>query len=49
MFNFGDVGQSNQVADADARRRDRTRATQIGVAAGVIGVLVDIAAVLLPL
>src|SRR6476646_5885864 len=49
VFNFGDVGQTHQVADADARRRDRTRATQIGVAAGVIGVLVGIVAVLLPL
>ena len=49
VFNFGDVGETQQVADADARRRDRVRATQIGAAAGVIGLVVGIVAVILPL
>jgi hypothetical protein len=35
--------------DAEARRRDRARATQIGLASVAIGAAVGIAAVLLPL
>ncbi len=48
VFNFEDVGETHQVVDAEARRRDRVRATQIGAAAGVIGLLVGIVAVILP-
>lgn len=49
VFNFGQLGQTEQVVDDDARRRDRTRATQIGLASLAIGVAVGAAAVLLPL
>jgi hypothetical protein len=49
VYNFGDVGPTVQVEDAEARRRDRARATQIGVASGAIGLAVGLAAVGLPL
>ena len=45
IYNFGEVGQTLQVDDADARRRDRARATQIGVASFAIGVAVGLLAV----
>ena len=49
IFNFGPVGDTEQVVDADARSRDRVRARQIGLASLAIGVAVGIAAALLPL
>ncbi len=49
VYNFGELGQTLQVEDAEARRRDRARATQIGLASLAIGASVGIAAVLLPL
>ncbi len=49
VFNFDRVGETQRVEDDGARRRDRARATQIGVAALLIGVAVGIVAVLLPL
>lgn len=49
VYNFGELGQTVQVDDAEARRRDRARATQIGLASLAIGAAVGIAAVLLPL
>ncbi len=49
IYNFGDLGNTVQVEDAEARRRDRARATQIGLASVAIGVAAGIAAVLLPL
>lgn len=49
VFNFGLLGQTEQVVDADARARDRKRAIQIGLASLAIGVGVGVAAVLLPL
>jgi hypothetical protein len=48
VFNFGDVGTSEHVADPDARSRDRAMAFRIGAAAFGIGLVVAIAAVLLP-
>ena len=48
VFNFGRVGTTEQVPDAEARRRDRARARQIGGAALLIGVATGIVAVLLP-
>jgi hypothetical protein len=48
VFNFDAVGATHPVEDADARRRDRSRATQIGLASGLIGLAVGLAAVLLP-
>ncbi len=49
IFNFGAVGETQAVVDADARRRDRRRATQIGLASLLIGVTVALAALLIPL
>lgn len=49
IYNFGELGQTLQVEDAEARRRDRARATQIGLASVAIGVAVGLVAVLLPL
>jgi hypothetical protein len=48
IFNFGPLGQTEQVADADARRRDRGRAGQIGLASLAIGIAVGVVAALLP-
>ncbi|HEY6570369.1 MAG TPA: hypothetical protein VIZ22_08775 [Candidatus Limnocylindrales bacterium] len=48
VFNFGEVGPTEHVGDADARRRDRARARQIGGAALLIGVATGIVAVMLP-
>jgi hypothetical protein len=49
VFNFGTLGETHEVADKEARKRDRTRAMQIGLASVGIGVVVGIAAVLLPI
>ena len=49
VFNFGPLGRTDAVADADSRARDRTRANQIGLASLAIGVVVGVAAVILPL
>jgi hypothetical protein len=49
IYNFGELGQTVQVEDAGARRRDRARATQIGLASVAIGVAVGVVAVGLPL
>jgi len=49
IFNFGQVGETHAVIDAEARARDRSRARQIGLASLAIGVAVAIIAVLLPL
>lgn len=39
-YNFGPLGRTEQVADADARRRDRQTATRIGLASLAIGLSV---------
>ncbi|HEX2754734.1 MAG TPA: hypothetical protein VHM48_04690 [Candidatus Limnocylindrales bacterium] len=49
VFNFGVPGQTEGVADPVDRAADRARATQIGVASLVVGVVVGVAAALLPL
>ena len=49
VYNFDALGQTERVADDEARRRDRVRATQISVASGLVGLAVAIAAVLLPI
>jgi hypothetical protein len=49
VFNFGPLGPTQLVEDAEARRRDRARATQIGLASAAIGVAAGVAAALLPL
>jgi hypothetical protein len=48
VFNFGDRGTTQSVVDAEARRKDRTRAFQIGLTAFAIGIAAGVVAVLLP-
>ena len=48
IFNFGNVGESATVADAEARAMDRRRSRQIGLRARAVGVVVGVVAVLLP-
>jgi hypothetical protein len=48
VFNFGDVGTTETVADAASKRADRRRALQISAASFAIGIAVGIVAVLLP-
>jgi hypothetical protein len=49
VFNFGDiVGTTTSIEDAEARRRDAMRSRQLYLGALAIGVLVGIAAALLP-
>ena len=49
VFNFGALGETHKVDDADARARDRAKARQIGLASLAIGVSVALVATLLPL
>jgi hypothetical protein len=48
IFNFGPVGDTQQVVDEDARARDRARANRIGLASLAIGVAVGILASVIP-
>jgi hypothetical protein len=48
IFNFGPVGDTEQVVDEDARARDRARANRIGLASLAIGVAVGVVATVLP-
>jgi hypothetical protein len=48
VFNFGAFGETTAVVDDEARGKDRRRARQIGLAALAIGVVVGVAAALLP-
>ena len=48
VFNFGRLGQTQQVADVEARARDRAMATRIGLASVAIGVVVGVVAAILP-
>jgi hypothetical protein len=49
IYNFGELGTTIQVEDADARRRDKARSNQISLASAVIGATVGLIAVALPL
>jgi hypothetical protein len=49
VFNFGRVGDVEQVADADARRQDRAKATRIALTSLAVGAIVGLVAALLPL
>ena len=48
IFNFGPVGDTEQVVDEEARARDRARANRIGLASVAIGVVVGVVAVMIP-
>ncbi len=49
VYNFGPLGSVQSVADPGARSRDRRRSLEIGLASLGIGLVVGIAAVLLPI
>jgi hypothetical protein len=49
VFNFGPLGNVEHVADPAARSRDRRRSIEIGLASLAIGLVVGIAAFLLPI
>ena len=49
IFNFGSVGPTESVVDAEARTRDRARARQIALGSLAIGAAVGVAAALLGL
>jgi hypothetical protein len=48
VFYFGRVGEVEPVADAEARRRDRAKATRLGLASVAVGASVGVAWALLP-
>ncbi len=48
VYNLGPLGTTVPVSDLNARARDRAKAMQIGLASLAIGVVVAVAAVLLP-
>ena len=48
VFNFGEVGPTERVANEPDRARDRMRAFQIGAASFAIGILAGLSAVVLP-
>jgi len=49
VYNFGGVGRTEKVLDEAARAADRRRANQVGLASGLIGLVVAVVAVLLPI
>jgi hypothetical protein len=48
LFNFGDVGKTDSVTQADFRAKDRRRAWQLIIYAGLIGIGVAVVAYALP-
>ena len=48
VFNFEGPGTTEHVVDESARARDKTRAYQISIGSGLIGLAVGVVAVLLP-
>ena len=49
IFNFGDVGDTREVVDPEARARDRAMSRRISLASFGIGLTVALIAVLLPI
>ncbi len=49
VYNFGELGQTQHVGDAQDRRRDRARATRIGLASLAVGAAAGVVAVRVPL
>jgi len=48
IFNFGEIGETHEVVDAEAHARDRSRSRQIALASLAIGGVVGTVAALLP-
>ena len=48
VFNFREVGTTEAVASAEARRRDRLMAARIGLASAIVGAVVAAAAIAIP-
>jgi hypothetical protein len=48
VFNFGDLGRTDRVAEDRARARDRAMALRIGLGAAAIGVVAALVAAVLP-
>lgn len=49
VYNFGALGKVERIVDPAARSRDRRRSLEIGLAALAIGLVVGVAAFLLPI
>jgi hypothetical protein len=49
VFNFGTVGDTEHVVDAESRAKDKARARQIGLMSFAVGIVVAIVAVAVPL
>jgi hypothetical protein len=49
VFNFGPLGTVQEVADPEAKARDRARSMQIGIGSLAIGAAVAVLAALLPI
>jgi hypothetical protein len=49
VFNFGPLGTVHEVADPQAKKRDRARSMQIGIGSLAIGAAVAVVAALLPI
>jgi len=49
IFNFGELGQTHEVANAEAHARDRSRANRILVGSLAVGIVVAVIAAVLPL
>lgn len=49
VYNFGEIGTTERVADPHARARDRIKSLEIGLASLAIGLAVGIGAALLPI
>ena len=49
VYNFGDVGEVDKVADAASKALDRAKASRIGIASFAIGAVIGVVAVLLPI
>jgi hypothetical protein len=49
VYNFGDLGTTDKVAEGANRKLDRAKATRISLAAFAIGIAVAVVAVLLPI
>ena len=49
VFNFGALGETKRIEDAEARARDRAKSNRIALASLAIGVAAGVVAALLPL